>query len=118
MLNIKWRRSLCAAAMLWAFLGANVQAQEPVAAPSVKMIDLDGHAVRVQLIGLDKRQEGTPVVVFEAGATNPLEIWGGILPQLAAITPSSHTIAQVSDDLSGTRRGLRRSTLRTGFVGY
>jgi len=73
--------------MLWAFLGANVQAQEPVAAPSVKMIDLDGHAVRVQVIGLDKRQEGTPVVVFEAGATNPLEIWGGILPQLAAITP-------------------------------
>jgi pimeloyl-ACP methyl ester carboxylesterase len=87
MLHVHWLGSGCAAVMLWALFGANVQAQEPVAAPGVKSVDLDGHAVRVQVIGLDKRREGSPVLVFEAGATNPLEIWGGILPQLAAITP-------------------------------
>jgi len=27
------------------------------------------------------------LVVFEAGATNPVEIWGDILPQVAAIAP-------------------------------
>jgi pimeloyl-ACP methyl ester carboxylesterase len=51
------------------------------------MIDLDGHAVRVQAIGLEARRPGAPVVVFEAGATNSLEIWGGIPVQVASIVP-------------------------------
>ena len=28
-----------------------------------------------------------PVIVFEAGATNSLEVWGGILPQVASMAP-------------------------------
>ena len=51
------------------------------------MIDLDGRAVRVQAIGLQDRRPGAPVVVFEAGATNSLEIWGGIVAQVASMAP-------------------------------
>ena len=51
------------------------------------MIELDGRAVRVQAIGLESRRPGAPVVVFEAGATNSLEVWGGILPQVASMAP-------------------------------
>jgi len=51
------------------------------------MIDLDGRAVRVQAIGLQDRRPGTPVIVFEAGASNALEVWRGILPQIASMAP-------------------------------
>jgi len=61
-------------------------AQNP-ALPGVTMIDLDGRAVRVQAIGLQNRRPGQPVVVFEAGAANSLEIWGGILPKVASMGP-------------------------------
>jgi pimeloyl-ACP methyl ester carboxylesterase len=61
-------------------------AQDP-ALPGVAMIDLDGRAVRVQAIGLENRRPGQPIVVFEAGASNSLEIWGGILPQVASMGP-------------------------------
>ncbi|MGQ0736958.1 MAG: alpha/beta fold hydrolase [Acidobacteriota bacterium] len=62
-------------------------AQQGPAVPGVTMIDLGGRAVRVQAIGLQGRRPGAPVVVFEAGATNSLEIWGGILPQVASMAP-------------------------------
>jgi pimeloyl-ACP methyl ester carboxylesterase len=62
-------------------------AQQTAALPGVAMIDLDGRAVRVQSIGLQDRRPGQPVVVFEAGATNSLEVWGGILPQVASMAP-------------------------------
>lgn len=55
--------------------------------PGVKMIELDGRAVRVQTVGLQDRQPGAPVVVFEAGGSNSLDIWGGILSQIASMTP-------------------------------
>ena len=61
-------------------------AQNP-ALPGVTMLDLDGRAVRVQAIGLQNRRPGQPVVVFEAGAANSLEIWGGILPKVASMGP-------------------------------
>jgi Predicted hydrolases or acyltransferases (alpha/beta hydrolase superfamily) len=51
------------------------------------MIDLDGRAVRVQAIGLQDRRPGMPVIVFEAGASNSLEIWRDILPQIASMAP-------------------------------
>jgi pimeloyl-ACP methyl ester carboxylesterase len=57
------------------------------ALPGVTMTDLDGRAVRVQAIGLQNRRPGQPIVVFEAGASNSLEIWGGILPQVASMAP-------------------------------
>jgi pimeloyl-ACP methyl ester carboxylesterase len=74
------------AALMLAFSPAAYTQQNP-AFPGVQMIELDGRAVRVQTIGLQGRLPGTPVVVFEAGATNSLEIWGEILPQVASMAP-------------------------------
>ena len=62
-------------------------AQPNPALPGVRMIELDGRAVRVQAIGLQDRRPGEPVIVFEAGASNALEIWGGILPRVASMAP-------------------------------
>ncbi len=62
-------------------------AQPAPALPGVTTITLDGRAVRVQAIGLQDRRPGQPVIVFEAGATNSLEVWGGILPQVASMAP-------------------------------
>lgn len=62
-------------------------AQHTLAAPGVAMIDLEGHAVRVQAIGVQDRRPGQPIVVFEAGASNSLEVWGEIVPQVASTVP-------------------------------
>jgi pimeloyl-ACP methyl ester carboxylesterase len=62
-------------------------AQQSPALAGVTTIDLDGRAVRVQAIGLQNRRPGQPVVVFEAGASNSLEVWGGILPRVAPMAP-------------------------------
>jgi pimeloyl-ACP methyl ester carboxylesterase len=68
-------------------VGPGAYAQQNPVIPGVMTIQLDGRAVRVQAIGLQDRRPGQPVVVFEAGATNSLEVWGGILPQIASIAP-------------------------------
>jgi pimeloyl-ACP methyl ester carboxylesterase len=67
--------------------GGAVLAQEKPAVPGVSTIELDGRAVRVQAIGLQNRRDGQPIVVFEAGATNSLEVWGGIVSEAATLSP-------------------------------
>ena len=79
------RYAVLAVVLLVASPTANAQ-QNP-ALPGVTTIALDGRAVRVQAIGLQDRRPGQPVIVFEAGAANSLEIWGGILPQVASMAP-------------------------------
>jgi len=66
---------------------ARVPAQQAEELPGVGMVEVGGRAMRVQALGLADRQEGAPVVVFEAGATNSLDVWGGILSQLAHAAP-------------------------------
>jgi pimeloyl-ACP methyl ester carboxylesterase len=80
--------------MKWAVLAAltpvvtpGLYAQPNPALAGVRMLDLDGRAVRVQAIGLQDRRPGAPVIVFEAGASNSLEVWRGILPQIASMAP-------------------------------
>jgi len=68
-------------------IGGAVLAQEKPAVPGVSTIDLDGRAVRIQAIGLQNRRDGQPIVVFEAGATNSLEVWGGIVSEAATLAP-------------------------------
>lgn len=77
--------------MRWAVVAAvtlivspSAYAQPTPALPGVRMIELDGRAVRVQAIGLQERRPGEPVIVFEAGASNALEIWGGMLARYFA----------------------------------
>jgi pimeloyl-ACP methyl ester carboxylesterase len=80
--------------MRWAMLAATTlvvtpdlyaQPKPPVA--EVRMIELDGHAMHVQASGLQDRRPGTPVIVLEAGASNSLEIWRDVVPQLASLAP-------------------------------
>jgi pimeloyl-ACP methyl ester carboxylesterase len=66
---------------------ASAHAQQTPVIPGVRMIELDGRAVRVQTIGLQDRRPGAPVIVFEAGASNSLEVWGGLLPRVAPMAP-------------------------------
>ena len=82
------RRLISVAVAFSALFVAGLQAQQADSVLGVQTVDIDGRAVRVQVLGLDQRREGRPVVVFEAGATNSLEIWRGIVPQVAAIAPA------------------------------
>jgi len=66
----------------------------------VRTIALDGGEVRVQVIGLQDRRPGAPVVLFEAGASNSLEIWGEVVQRVAAMAPV----------VAYDRAGLGRST--------
>jgi len=55
--------------------------------PGVRIVAVEGRAVRVQTLGLDSRRPGAPIIVFEAGATNSLEVWGRIVPEMSALAP-------------------------------
>ncbi len=64
------------------------QVRPPPADPgTVRMVEVDGSIVRVQALGLEERAPGQPVVVFEAGSTNPLEVWTHVLPEIAGSAP-------------------------------
>lgn len=81
------RHLFSVAIALWALVGATAAAQQPAAPSSARMVNVDGHAVRVLSLGLEKRREGSPVIVFEAGAGNPLEVWGNVPSQVATAAP-------------------------------
>jgi len=81
------RRLLGCSLGLLATVVAHVPAQQAEELPGVRMVEVGGRAMRVQALGLADRREGAPVVVFEAGATNSLEVWGAILSQLAHAAP-------------------------------
>jgi pimeloyl-ACP methyl ester carboxylesterase len=68
-------------------VAASAPAQEPAPAPVRRMINVDGYTMRVQTHGLDRRRQGSPVVVFEAGATQGVEGWGEVLSRVAASAP-------------------------------
>jgi pimeloyl-ACP methyl ester carboxylesterase len=63
------------------------RAQGPTTPPGIRFVDLDGRRVRIQALGIETRQPGQPVVIFEAGASNPLEVWSRVVPQVAAAAP-------------------------------
>jgi pimeloyl-ACP methyl ester carboxylesterase len=60
-------------------------AQQP--SLQTRMIAVDRKVVRVQFAGLARRAASTPVVVFEAGTGNALEVWGTIVAQIAEVAP-------------------------------
>jgi pimeloyl-ACP methyl ester carboxylesterase len=57
---------------------------------SVRVIQVDGHAVRLYARGLGTREATQPIVVFEGGSSGPIESWAGVLDALgdgiAAVT--------------------------------
>ena len=56
-------------------------------ANATRMVDVGGHAMRVLTRGLDRRGPGSPVLVFEAGATQSLDVWNGVLAALPEELP-------------------------------
>ena len=65
-----------------------------VAAPSatggqslVRIIDVDGRAMRVWTAETERRTAGQPVVVLEAGAREGLDTWRSVFARLAQVAP-------------------------------
>src|SRR5918999_1676692 len=81
---LRFRELVTVAAVVLSWLGAaSATAQRSMSPRGVRMVDVDGHAVRVQAIGLDRRRTGGPIVVFEAGAASGLDAWSRVLPKVA-----------------------------------
>lgn len=78
--------TIAAVAGYW-ILVAPAWGQQVAPLEGTRMVDLDGHPVRVLAMNLDRRQAGEPVVVFEAGATQSLEAWSQVLPHVARRAP-------------------------------
>lgn len=76
-----------------AFATVGISAQN---APSTRMVDVNGVALRVLTAGVESRKPGQPVIVFESGASAPLETWDVLMPRVAAFAPV------VAYDRSGT----------------
>lgn len=53
----------------------------------IRTIELDGRQVRLQALGLEQRRPGDPLVVFETGVANALEVWSGVVERVAASAP-------------------------------
>jgi pimeloyl-ACP methyl ester carboxylesterase len=83
----RFRELINAAAFALWLGGASATAQQSESRGNVRMVDVDGHAVRVQAIGLDRRRPGSPIVVFEAGAATGLDVWRSVLPNVASLAP-------------------------------
>ena len=82
---LRW--PLTGALPLWLVVGACLEAQQVATLATPRSVVVDGRAVRVQVSGLESRKRGSPIVVFEAGATNSLDAWGSVLPRVAAVAP-------------------------------
>lgn len=84
---IVWRRGFTVIAAITLLLVAPsaVAQSQP---PGIRMVELDGRAVRLQTMGLENRRPGAPVVVFESGATASLEAWRSILPEVSTLVPA------------------------------
>ena len=58
-------------------IAALAQAQEP------RMVEVDGHRMRVRTSGIENAGPGTPVVVFEAGGGQNLTTWRSVFEDVA-----------------------------------
>ena len=56
-------------------------------APATRTVTVDGRPMRVHVDGLERRATGAPVVVFESGAMNSLDVWGPVLGRVARQAP-------------------------------
>src|SRR5687768_7231640 len=72
--------------VLWMLLHSGAEAQQPDAMTS-RMVDVNGHQMHVKFSGLENRKQGNPVIVFEAGATNSLEVWANVLSHVLGLGP-------------------------------
>ena len=71
-------------------------AAESAAPLMTRIVDVDGVAIRDRTAGFDNRRPGKPAVVFESGASAPLETWDSVLPAVVRFAPG------VAYDRAGT----------------
>ena len=55
--------------------------------PATRTVTVDGRPMRVHVDGLDRRAQGAPIVVFESGAMNSLDVWRGVLGRVGRLAP-------------------------------
>jgi pimeloyl-ACP methyl ester carboxylesterase len=69
-------------------LGTGNSVTSPAAAHiETRMVEVDGHPMRVQTAGWWHRDLGQPIVVFENGAGTPVEAWEPVLAHVAGFAP-------------------------------
>ena len=69
------------------WLSAFTAEGQPNSSITSQIVDIDGHAVHVLYSGLKDRAKGSPLIVFEAGATNSADVWKNVLPNVAQFAP-------------------------------
>ena len=90
MRTVNWIPALVTASLvaaMWARDGAAQSAPPSTAALVIRKVDVDGLAIRVGTAGFGNRKPGQPVVVFEGGASAPLETWDTVAPAVAQFAP-------------------------------
>ena len=75
----------CSGILIW--LQAVSADGQPTPTITSQMVDIDGHAIHVSYSPLENRKKGSPVIVFEAGATNSLDVWKNVMPTVAHFAP-------------------------------
>jgi pimeloyl-ACP methyl ester carboxylesterase len=92
-----WSILLMMTVAAWLTIAPPVWSQ--VATATSRMVVVDGRAMRVRTQGLDRREPGKPVIVFEAGAGSGLDAWDSVFTSAAALAPA----------IAYDRRGLGKS---------
>jgi len=77
----------CLAVAFCACAACAAHAQRIDSLMTPRMVEVDGHNMRVVFSGLEKRKAGSPVVILEAGLSNSLDVWAELLPQLTPHAP-------------------------------
>lgn len=83
----RFGRLLGSALVITVAIADRVGAQHQLTELVLRVVDVDGHAMRVQVAGLTSREPGRPVVVFEAGAAHSLKTWDRVIPPLVGAAP-------------------------------
>ena len=62
-------------------------AQQSTSSMTSQMVEIDGYKLHASISGLENRKKGSPIIVFEAGASNSLEVWNRVFPDVTALAP-------------------------------
>jgi pimeloyl-ACP methyl ester carboxylesterase len=66
---------------------ATALSQTGTGQPEAQMVEVQGHKMHVRVAGLESRQPGRPIVVFENGLGATLECWDAVYPLVARLAP-------------------------------
>ncbi len=67
---------------------ASAQAVAQSSEGNTRFVEIGSQKTRVQTWGLNERDPGQPVIIFEAGGGGSLETWRAVLPKAAELAPA------------------------------